>query len=70
MVIGEEKLTKRNELLRGKPDRNQKKQMIKTNAFGCHAAWITDMGYEKRRYKRTGVLRNVSMEKNGKNQWD
>ena len=28
--------------------------------------WITDMGYEKRRYKKTGDLRNADMEKNGK----
>jgi len=33
--------------------------MIKTNAMGCHAVWITDMGYEKRRYKKTAGLRNV-----------
>jgi len=28
----------------------------------CHAVWITDLGYEKRRYKKTGGLRNVNME--------
>jgi len=27
------------------------------------------MGYEKRRYKQTGGLRNVKMEKNGKISW-
>ena len=34
----------------------------------CYAVWITDMGYEKRRYKKIGGLRNVHMntEKNGK----
>jgi len=32
--------------------------------------WITDMSYEKRRYKQTGGLINVNMEKNGKNQLD
>jgi len=41
--------------------------MIKTNAMGSHAVWITDMGYEKRKYKKTGDLRNVNMEKDGKN---
>jgi len=56
IVIGEETFSKRKELLRGKPDRNQKKQMIKTNAMGCYAVWITDMGYEKRRYKRPEAL--------------
>jgi len=40
--------------------------MIKTNATGRHAGWITDMGYEKRRYKKTGGLRNANMKKNGK----
>jgi len=48
-VIGEETLSTRKELLRGKLDRNQKKQ---TNAMKCYAVWITDMGYEKRRYKK------------------
>jgi len=34
--------------------------------------WITHtcMGYEKRTYKKTGGLRNVNMEKNGKNWLD
>jgi len=50
IVIGEETFSKRKELLRGKLNRNQKKRMIKTNAKECHAVWITDMGYEKRRY--------------------
>jgi len=38
----------------------------------CYAVWITDMGYEKRRYKKIGGLRNVHMntEKNGENQSD
>jgi len=44
-------VSKRKELLRGKLDRNQKKRMIKSNAMEGHAVWITDMGYEKRRYK-------------------
>src|SRR6218665_108306 len=35
--------------------------MIKTNAMKCYAVWITDMGYEKRRYKKIGGLRNVHM---------
>jgi len=35
-------------------DRNQKKRMIKTNAMVCRAVWITDMGYEKKRYKKRG----------------
>jgi len=44
----------------------------KTNAMGCHAIWITYMGYEKRRYKKTGGLRTVNniMEKKRKNQLD
>ena len=65
--IGEETFSKRKELLRGKLDRNQKKRMIKSNAK-CYAVWITDMGYEKRRNKTIGGLRNVHMntEKNGK----
>jgi len=66
IVIGEETFSKRKELLREKLDRNQKKRMIKTKAMECHAVWISDMGYEKRRYKKTGGLRNVNMEKNGK----
>jgi len=72
IVRGEETFSKRKELLRGKLDRNQKKRMIKTNAMKCYAVWITDMGYEKRRYKKIGGLRNVHMntEKNGKNQSD
>jgi len=40
--------------------------MIKTIAIERHAGWIADMGYEKRRYKKTGCLRNANMEKNGK----
>jgi len=39
--------------MRGKLDMNQKERMIKTNAIGRHAVRITDMGYEKRRYKKT-----------------
>ena len=35
----------------------------------CRAVWITDMGYEKRKYKKTGGLRNVNMDKNEKNSW-
>ena len=52
------------ELLRGKLGRNQKKLVIKTNAMECQAVWVIDtfMGYEKRRYKKTGGLRNVNME--------
>jgi len=48
ILIEEEIFSKKKELLRGKLDRNQKKRMLKTNAIGCHAVWITDMGYEKR----------------------
>ena len=33
-----------------------------------YTIWITYMGYEKRRYNKTGNLRNVNTEKNGKNQ--
>ena len=33
----------------------------------CHAVCVTDMDYEKRRHEKTGGLRNVKMEKNGKN---
>src|SRR6218665_685939 len=66
ILIGEEIFSKRKELLRRKLDRNQKKRMLKTNAIGCHAVWITDMGYKKRIYKKTGGLRNVNMQKNGK----
>jgi len=36
----------------------------------CHVVWITYMGYEKRRYEKTGGVRNVNTEKNGKNQLD
>ena len=67
IVIGEEIFSKRKEFLRGNLDRNQKKRMIKTNAMECHAVWITDMVYEKRRYKKSGGLRNANMEINGKN---
>jgi len=58
ILIGEEihVFSKRKELLRGKLDRNQKKRMLKTNAIGCHAVWIIDMGYEKRIYKRLEAL--------------
>ena len=73
IVIGAETLSKRKELLRGKLDRNQKKRMIKTDAMGCYAVFINDMGFEKRKYKKKGGLRNlrnVNMEKNGKNQLD
>ena len=70
IVIAEETFSKRKELLRGKLDRNPKKRMIKTNAMKCHAVWITYVGYEKRRHKKTACLRNVNMEKNGKNQLD
>ena len=42
----------------------------KINAMICHAVWITDNGYGKRRYKKTGGLINVNMEKNGKNYLD
>ena len=51
-VIGKDTFSKMKELLRIKLDRNQKKRMIKTTAMECHAAWITDMGYENRRYKK------------------
>jgi len=64
-VVGEKTFSKRKELLRGKLDRNQKKRIIKGNAMDCHALWITDMGYERRRHKKTGCLRNVNVEKNG-----
>ena len=73
VLIGEETFSKRKELLRGKLDRNLKKRMIKTNAMEimeCHAVWITDLSYDKRRYKKTGGLRNVNMKKNRKNQLD
>jgi len=30
--------------------------MIKTNAIGCYAVWITDMGYEKKDVKRPEAL--------------
>ena len=63
IAIVEETFSKRRELLRGKLDRNKKKRMIKTIAMECHAAWITYFGYEKTRYKKTGALRNVNMEK-------
>ena len=66
IIIEDKIFLKRKELLRGKPDRNHKKRKIKTNAMVCCAVWITDMGYEKRRYKKTGGLRNVNMEKNRK----
>ena len=71
-IVIEETFSKRKELLRGKLDRNQKKRTIKTKAIECYAAWITDKGYEKRRYKKIGGLRNVHMntEKNVKNQSD
>jgi len=49
IVIGEETFSKRQELLRGKLDRNKKNWMIQTNAMECHAVLITDMFYEKRR---------------------
>ena len=62
ILIEEEIFSKKKELLRGKLDRNQKKRMLKTNAIGCHAVWITDMGYEKRIYKKTGRLRNEKKE--------
>ena len=32
----------------------------------CYGVWIADMGYEKRRYKKTEGIRNVNMDKNGK----
>jgi len=51
-VIGEETFSKTKELLRGRLDRNQKKWMINTNIMECHALWITDMGYQKRRYRK------------------
>jgi len=73
MEIGEETVSERKDLLRGKLDRNQKKRMIKTDAMGCYAVFINDMGFEKRKYKKTGGLRNlrnVNMEKNGKTQLD
>ena len=63
ILIGEEIFSKRKELLRGKLDRNQKKRMLKINAIGCHAVWITGMGYEKRRLEG---LRNVNVQKNGR----
>ena len=56
IVIGEETFSKRNELLRGKLDRNQKKLMIKTNAMECHAVSITYMGYEKEDIERLEAL--------------
>jgi len=68
IVIGEDTFSKRKELLRGKLDRNRKKRMIKTNAMECRAVWITDMSYEKKRYKKTRDIRNVDIKKNGKHQ--
>jgi len=65
-VIEEYIFSKRKELMRGKLDRDQKKRRIETNVMECHAVWITDMGYETRRYKKTGGL-NVNKEKNGQN---
>jgi len=56
ILIGEDIFSKRKELLRGKLDRIQKKRMIKTNAMVCRAVWITDMGCEKRIYKRLEAL--------------
>ena len=68
LVIAEDTFSKRKELLRGKLDRNRKKRMIKTNAMECRAVWITDMSYEKKRYKKTRDIRNVDIKKNGKHQ--
>ena len=37
--------------------RQQSEEMDdKTNAMECHVVWITDMFYEKRRYKKTGAF--------------
>src|SRR6218665_1065831 len=66
IVIRKVTFSKRKELLRGKLNRNQKIRMIKTNAMECRAVWITDMGYERRRYKKTGGLINMNMEENEK----
>ena len=71
VALGEENFSKRKEFLRGKLDRNQKKRTIKTNAMECLPVWTTDMGYQIRRYKKTGGLSDVNiMKKNGKNQLD
>jgi len=48
----------------------QKSEETATNAMECHIVWITDMGYEKRRYKKTGGFGNVNTEKKGKSQLD
>jgi len=36
----------------------------------CCMDWVRDVDHEKRRYKKTGGLRNVDMEKNGDIQLD
>src|SRR6218665_894777 len=65
IVRGEKTFSKKKELPRGKLDRNQKKRTIKANAMRCCAVglWIIDLGYEKRRYKKIGGLRNVHMNR-------
>ena len=57
IAIGKETFSKRKELLRGNLDRNQQKRKIKASAMECHAVCITDMSYEKRRYKRSEALK-------------
>src|SRR6218665_3056371 len=39
--------------------------MIKSNALKCYDVWITDMDYEKRRYKTIGTV-HMNTEKNEK----
>jgi len=42
----------------------------KNTVMVCGAVWIRDMDNEKRGYKKTEGLRNVDVEKTGKNQLD
>lgn len=56
--------------MREKLDRNHKKRRQNTD-MQCCTVWIRDMDHhEKRRYKNTGRIRNVNMEKNIENQLD
>jgi len=54
--MGKKSFSKRRELLRGKPDRNLKKEIIKNMDMEHHTIWIRDMDHEKRRYNKTGGL--------------
>ena len=40
----------------------------KNTVLEYRAVWIRYMYHEKRRFKKTGVLQNVNLEKNGENQ--